>query len=174
MQLSNIFIPISSFLLETVCMCEGGVVVWVLCLSMNIPIFQLVVQTLALLAVTVRPAVTSDTFLAPLNKENIGLTDVVFLPDRARRSRQIQPAQYHQQIQYSDQGDQIRSREDMQGSDIIDPVYSNSYQDEDYNHHVMTGSYAYVRNVCCFNSINLNQLHTTALKLLLAIFCANS
>ena len=125
---------------------------------MNIPIFQLVVQTLVLLAVTVCPAVTSDTFLAPLNKENIGLTDVVFLPGQARTSRQTQPAQYHQQIQYSDQEDQIRSREDMQGSDIIDPVYSNSYQDEDYNHHVMTGSYAYVRNVCCFNSINWNQL----------------
>ena len=101
-----------------------------------------------------------DTFLAPLNKENIGLSEVIFLPaPAARRSRQTDNPQHDHQIQYSDQEDQIRSRENIQGSDIIDPVYSNSYQAEDYNHHVMTGSYAYVRIVCCFDSINYNQLH---------------
>merc|ERR1711997_496807 len=93
-------------------------------------------------------AVTSqDTFLSPLNKENIGLSEVIFLPaPAARRSRQtdIPHPQHDHQIQYSSQEDQIRSRENMQGSDIIDPLYSNSYQAEDYNHHVMTGSYAYV------------------------------
>merc|ERR1711936_245045 len=114
-----------------------------------------VVPRLILFAVMICLAVASqdtflappshETFLAPLNKENIGLSEVIFLPaPAARRSRQTDNPQHDHQIQYSDQEDQIRSRENIQGSDIIDPVYSNSYQAEDYNHHVMTGSYAYV------------------------------
>ena len=85
-------------------------------------------------------------------------SQVIFLPGTVRSSRQTHSDIAHShpddQIQFSSNEDEIRSREELVGSDIIDPVYSNSYQAED--HHdppVMAGSYAYVRHSdCCFNS----------------------
>ena len=89
-----------------------------------------------------------DTLLAPLNRENIGLSQVIFLPP-----------QPDGRIQFSSNEDEISSREaTMRSEDLIDPapvpVYSDPYDAEDQDHHGMSGSYAYVRKVCCFNLIN--------------------
>ena len=58
-------------------------------------------------------------------------------------------------IQFSSNEDEISLGDNMERSDMIDPVYSNSNQAEDHDP-VMSGSYAYVRHVCCFNSITIN------------------
>ena len=86
---------------------------------------------------------SQETLLAPLNKENIALSQVIFLPPGA-------PAGFSQpegRSQHSSNEEEISSREDTMRSGLTDPAAPA----ED---HVMTGSYAYVRQVCCFNLIN--------------------
>ena len=97
---------------------------------------------------------SQDTLLAPLNKENIALSQVIFLPQTAAGFSQPDGRSDHS----SDEAE-ISSREDRMRSDLIDPAasvpaYSKPYVAEDQDHHVMSGSYAYVRQVCCFNLIN--------------------
>merc|ERR1712018_558270 len=48
-------------------------------------------------------------------------------------------------IQFSSNEDEISLGDNMEGSDMIDPVYSNSNQAEDHDP-VMSGAYAYVRD----------------------------
>ena len=88
---------------------------------------------------------SQETLLAPLNKENIALSQVIFLPPGA-------PAGFSQpegRSQHSSNEEEISSREDTMRSGLTDPAAPAEDQD-----HVMTGSYAYVRQVCCFNLIN--------------------
>ena len=93
---------------------------------------------------------SQDTLLAPLNNENIGLSQVIFLPPPSAGFSQPDG-----RSQFSSNEDAISSREDtMSSGDLIAPVYSNPYEAEDHDHPGMSGSYAYVRKVCCFNLIN--------------------
>jgi len=78
---------------------------------------------------------SQETLLAPLNKENIALSQVIFLPPGA-------PAGFSQpegRSQHSSNEEEISSREDTMRSGLTDPAAPAEDQD-----HVMTGSYAYV------------------------------
>ena len=92
---------------------------------------------------------SQDTLLAPLNKENIALSQVIFLPPAAAGFSQPDGRSPN-----SSNEAEISSREDTMRSDLIDPAASVPAYSDPQDHHVMSGSYAYVRRVCCFNLIN--------------------
>ena len=85
-------------------------------------------------------------------------SQVIFLPGTVRSSRQTHSDIAHShpddQIQFSSNEDEISSREDTMRSDLINPAASVPVHSEDPGHHVMSGSYAYVRQDCCFNLSN--------------------
>ena len=90
-----------------------------------------------------------DTLLAPLNKENVALSQVIFLPPAAPGFSGPDG-----RLDHSSNEDEISSREDTMRSDLINPAASVPVHSEDPGHHVMSGSYAYVRQDCCFNLSN--------------------
>merc|ERR1712218_432628 len=95
---------------------------------------------------------SQDTLLAPLNRENIALSQVIFLP----------ASQPEGTSQFSSNEGEISSREDtMRSVALIDPVpgYSNPDDAEDQDHHGMSGSYAYVRKCRTASHHTLDHAH---------------
>ena len=105
----------------------------------------IILQAVATVLMVIAGLVTSqDTLLAPLNNQNIALSQVIFLPPA--------PDGFSQpdgriQYQYSSNEDEISSREDTMRSDLIEPAAPVPGYSEEQEHHAMSGSYAYVRKV---------------------------